>query len=61
MRLGQDGVHSVVRNQATFFPHKLPVSTIKYIMIKDDHNNHTGNVESIHSLTFNFADWLLIG
>ncbi|XP_077297736.1 uncharacterized protein LOC143919340 [Arctopsyche grandis] len=56
MRLGQDGVYSVVRNQATFFPHKIPISSIKYVVIKDDHNGHTGNVESIQSITFNFAD-----
>ncbi|XP_077297737.1 16 kDa beta-galactoside-binding lectin-like [Arctopsyche grandis] len=56
MRLGQYGVYSSIKNLATFFPHKIPISSIKYVLIKDDYGGSLGTVESIQSISFNFAD-----
>ncbi|XP_077297083.1 uncharacterized protein LOC143918873 [Arctopsyche grandis] len=56
MNMGADGIHSLINNQATFFPHQIPISDINYIMIKDDHFDTQGSVESIQAIYFNYAN-----
>ncbi|XP_077297218.1 uncharacterized protein LOC143918964 [Arctopsyche grandis] len=55
MHMGADGIHYLINNQATFFPHQIPISDIKYIMIRDDRIGGQ-SVESVQSISFNYAD-----
>ncbi|XP_077297718.1 16 kDa beta-galactoside-binding lectin-like [Arctopsyche grandis] len=52
IRLDENGIFSSTDSGSHFYPHKMPISTIKHVTVCDDHFDHTGNVESVESVNF---------
>ncbi|XP_077297505.1 uncharacterized protein LOC143919175 [Arctopsyche grandis] len=57
MYLGQDGIYTAVKNQLTFYPHRIPIANIKWVTIIDSDYNQVGTGTRIQSYGFNFADF----